>query len=98
MSNSSASKDDLSRLRAEVKKIYDGLHIGDYVSESRLVISEFLFVRTPRPADVCMGSPYVFTLAFGLPLLIFIQSAEQDVHSFMKREAKDAKPPPPERI
>jgi len=30
--NSSASKDDLSRLRAEVKKIYDGLHIGEYVS------------------------------------------------------------------
>ncbi len=31
LANSSASKDDLSRLRAEVKKIYDGLHIGDYV-------------------------------------------------------------------
>jgi hypothetical protein len=29
LSNSSASKDELSRLRAEVKKIYDGLHIGD---------------------------------------------------------------------
>ncbi|KAI0304515.1 hypothetical protein B0F90DRAFT_1706500 [Multifurca ochricompacta] len=34
LSNSSASKDDLSRLRAEVKKIYDGLHI------------EFLDLRT----------------------------------------------------
>ena len=32
LTNSSASKDDLSRLRAEVKKIYDGLHIGEYVS------------------------------------------------------------------
>ena len=31
LTNSSASKDDLSRLRAEVKKIYDGLHIGEYV-------------------------------------------------------------------
>ena len=29
LSNSSASKDDLSRLRAEVKKMYDGLHIGE---------------------------------------------------------------------
>ena len=29
LTNSSASKDDLSRLRAEVKKIYDGLHIGE---------------------------------------------------------------------
>ncbi|KAH9971934.1 hypothetical protein BGW80DRAFT_1151022, partial [Lactifluus volemus] len=34
LANSSASKDDLSRLRAEVKKIYDGLHI------------EFLDLRT----------------------------------------------------
>ncbi|KAF8272239.1 hypothetical protein EI94DRAFT_1697591 [Lactarius quietus] len=34
LSNSSASKDDLSRLRAETKKIYDGLHI------------EFLDLRT----------------------------------------------------
>ena len=36
LSNSSASKDELSRLRAEVKKIYDGLHIGEYVSEGSL--------------------------------------------------------------
>ena len=28
LSESSSSKDDLHRLRAEVKKIYDGLHIG----------------------------------------------------------------------
>jgi heme oxygenase len=31
LTHSSASKDDLSRLRAEVKKIYDGLHIGEYI-------------------------------------------------------------------
>lgn len=28
LSGISASKDDLSRLRAEVKKLYDGLNIG----------------------------------------------------------------------
>ena len=28
LSQSSASKDDLSRIRAEMKKLYDGLHIG----------------------------------------------------------------------
>jgi hypothetical protein len=33
LANSSASKDDLSRLRAEVKKIYDGLHLGEYALE-----------------------------------------------------------------
>ena len=32
LSNSSASKDELSRLRAEIKKIYDGLHIGESVT------------------------------------------------------------------
>lgn len=31
LSESSSSKDDLHRLRAEVKKIYDGLHIGVYL-------------------------------------------------------------------
>ena len=42
LSNSSASKDELSRLRAEVKKIYDGLHIGEYIFEGlSLVISDF---------------------------------------------------------
>jgi len=62
VTNSSASKDDLSRLRAEVKKIYDGLHI------------EFLDLRA-----------YVWGL-------------QQDVHSITKREAKDAKQLPLERI
>lgn len=28
LAQSSASKDDLSRVRAELKKVYDGLHIG----------------------------------------------------------------------
>ena len=36
LTNSSASKDDLSRLRAEVKKIYDGLHIGECIFERSL--------------------------------------------------------------
>ena len=28
LSESSASKEDISRVRAEVKKLYDGLHVG----------------------------------------------------------------------
>lgn len=28
LGDASASKEDISRLRAEVKKIYDGLHVG----------------------------------------------------------------------
>jgi hypothetical protein len=30
LSESSALKDDISRLRAEVKKLYDGLHVGEH--------------------------------------------------------------------
>ena len=33
LSHSSASKDDLSRVRAEGKKLYDGLHIGMFSLE-----------------------------------------------------------------
>lgn len=29
LADNTSSKDDLSRLRAEVKKIYDGLHVGE---------------------------------------------------------------------
>jgi len=29
LAESSASKDDISRIRAEMKKLYDGLHIGE---------------------------------------------------------------------
>ena len=35
LADTSSSKEDLSRLRAEVKKLYDGLHVG----ESHLVPS-----------------------------------------------------------
>ena len=33
LSHNSANKDDLSRVRAEVKKLYDGLHIGTITLE-----------------------------------------------------------------
>jgi hypothetical protein len=63
LSNSSASKDELSRLRAEVKKIYDGLHIGEYILKACLLISDLL-ARISGPADICVGTPYVFILYF----------------------------------
>ena len=30
LSETTSSKEDLSRLRAEMKKLYDGLHVGKY--------------------------------------------------------------------
>jgi hypothetical protein len=32
LSQTSASKDDISRVRAETKKLLDGLHVGQYTS------------------------------------------------------------------
>lgn len=36
----SASKDDIARVRAEVKKLYDGLHVGEfyYLSATAVVL------------------------------------------------------------
>ena len=52
LSDASSSKADLSRLRAEVKKIYDGLHIGArHIRRTVLFlaayhVAEFLDLRT----------------------------------------------------
>lgn len=52
LSETSASKDDLSRIRAEVKKIYDGLHIGIYFASMSdkvpisYCLTEFLDLRS----------------------------------------------------
>ena len=31
LSESSATKEDISRVRGEMKKLYDGLHVGEFV-------------------------------------------------------------------
>lgn len=52
LTGTSATKDDQSRLRAEMKKIYDGLHIGeslDGISPEFFVyrlLAEFLDLRS----------------------------------------------------
>lgn len=33
LSEGSASKEDISRVRAEMKKLYDGLHVGVYICQ-----------------------------------------------------------------
>ena len=66
LSNNSASKDDLSRVRAEVKKLYDGLHIGMFFSlvcwsPLATLSSEFLDLRNHvwgmRKCLCCHRSP-----------------------------------------
>ena len=32
LSDTASSKEDLSRLRAEMKKLYDGLHVGEHAT------------------------------------------------------------------
>ena len=57
LSHNAASKDDLSRVRAEVKKLYDGLHIGMFSLRRVLAFPEdFLSHRIPRFEKSCVGN------------------------------------------
>lgn len=56
LSHNSASKDDLSRVRAEVKKLYDGLHIGMVLPwTARGSLLDILSHRIPRFEKSCVG-------------------------------------------
>jgi hypothetical protein len=43
LSDASASKDDISRSRAEVKKLYDGLNVGQFSGYSYSSVFSWLF-------------------------------------------------------
>lgn len=49
LSNASASRDDISRVRTEVKRLYDGLHLGEPVfwltHDLKVMSAEFLDLR-----------------------------------------------------
>lgn len=53
LSESSATKEDISRVRAEMKKLYDGLHVGKSTpgtpphssAEQQTIVTEFLDLR-----------------------------------------------------
>ena len=56
LADSSAGKEDLSRVRAEIKRLYDGLHVGEYSGCSlNLSDPDPTFFRIPRPPISCMG-------------------------------------------
>lgn len=58
LKDASASRDDISRIRAEVKKLYDGLHLGEPVYQ--LVLNMKVNVRrTFGSTDTCLGNTYV---------------------------------------
>jgi hypothetical protein len=52
----SATKEDVSRVRAEVKKLYDGLHVGKKCSvfADREVLTDFS--RILGSASTCVGN------------------------------------------
>lgn len=51
-----AEKSDVTKLRAEMKQIYDGLHIGEFrLSNVRHVLTTI--VRILGPPCTCMGTP-----------------------------------------
>jgi hypothetical protein len=59
LADGSATKEDIHRVRAEVKKLYDGLHVGALVHGMILSFSIHLLItpsRVPGPAVTCMGN------------------------------------------
>jgi len=54
LSESSASKEDVSRVRAEMKKIYDGLHIGTcrIFLHCRVLCTRTLIILVPEFLDL----------------------------------------------
>ena len=58
LSESSATKEDISRVRAEMKKLYDGLHVGEWTQDvlGLVTFSEQLR-RILGLARACMGYP-----------------------------------------
>ena len=57
LSNTAATKDDLSRMRAEMKKVYDGLDIGMCVLQVWKPLLSCLrcVFRIPKSPAACMG-------------------------------------------
>lgn len=87
LSESSATKEDISRVRAEMKKLYDGLHVG--TSPRSIGNCERLLYdlsRIPRPAGACLGHPCVSSW-FSVKRTTHIQLAitEEDVHALSKK-------------
>jgi len=59
LGDSSATKEDISRVRAEVKKLYDGLHVGKWTCHWYLVPYSSLNDRIFGFANTCLGHSYV---------------------------------------
>ena len=59
LSESSATKEDISRVRAEMKKLYDGLHVGRYHRTYLTMkgILKPLWCRIPGSARARLGHP-----------------------------------------
>ena len=86
LAQSSASKDDLSRVRAELKKVYDGLHIGAYAILNCL-LSSFShpiqnFWTFDRTYGACVSRRFN-----GKGLYQRLCLTEQDLHALAKKEA-----------
>ena len=55
LGDASASKEDISRVRAEVKKIYDGLHIGKW-NWNFMISNLNPQTRVFGSTDTCVGN------------------------------------------
>ena len=90
LSDASASKEDISRVRAEVKKIYDGLHIGKQKNWNFMIIqSEFSIQSSWIYEHMCGECVSEILLSENTSALTNSksQSIEQDLHKLLKNES-----------
>jgi hypothetical protein len=55
LADSSAGKEDLSRVRAEIKRLYDGLHIGQWFISSLSISIHISMLQNSSTSDHTYG-------------------------------------------
>jgi hypothetical protein len=91
LSDASASKEDISRVRAEAKKIYDGLHVGKRNRNFMIIQSEFSTQSSwiyEHMCGECVSERILLSENINALANSTSQSIEQDLHKLLKKESE----------
>jgi hypothetical protein len=88
LSGTSASREDISRVRAEFKKLYDGLHVGELQGPNVMIPVTLMIL----PTEFLDLRSHVWGIReLSIPDLRSTDAngcnTEQDVHSVLKKES-----------
>ena len=91
LNDASASKEDMSRVRNEVKKLYDGLHVGVYQVPSPNFFLINSNLRIFGSAYTCLGHPCVIISNLLDKPPNPHDFIEQDLHKLSKKESTEVR-------